>query len=176
MESIMGSPSEYLTRLRGALGKNSSANTDQEKKLIGDSGEFLTENLLDKLNVAWIKTVQHENVYSDVLRTNRVARPDYICRIGDGNFFLDSKHLSRSADQAEVISFSIGVDEHLRLKNAQDYFGLGVIIVVWDRTDTEFTYCFSELNTFSRPKIIHGRRCLEGDFCTSEFSALEFKI
>lgn len=172
----MGSPSEYLTRLRGALGKEANAWTDEGKKLIGDSGEFLTENLLDKLNVAWIKTVQHENVYSDVLRTCKVARPDYICRIGDGNFFLDSKHLSRSDVKGGVISFSIGNDEHSRLKNAQDYFGLSVIIVVWDRTDTEFTYCFSDLNIFSRTKTINGRSCLEGDFDAGEFCSLKFNI
>lgn len=172
----MGSPSEYLTRLRGALGKEASAMTDEGKKLIGDSGEFLTENLLDKLDVAWIKTVQHENVYSNILRKGKVSRPDYICRIDDDNFFLDSKHLTRSGENSGAISFSIGRDEHSRLKNAQDYFGLNVIIVVWDRTDTEFTYCLSDLDTFSRTKTIHGRICLEGDFSTSEVQSLKFNI
>ncbi|MCX2564816.1 hypothetical protein [Acetobacter thailandicus] len=169
----MGTPSKKLTKLRGLLGKKGYTNTGVGKKIIGDSGEFLTEALLDDINIPWIKTVQHENVYSSELKKNRVARPDYICRIDECNFFLDSKNLSSSGKNDNLISFSIRKNELLRLKNAEDFFKIEVVIVVWNRTDTEFTYAFAEFNTFSREKTINGCSCLEGDFNKDEFYVLK---
>ena len=160
----MGSPSDKLTRLRGELGKAANIFSDEGKKLIGDAGEFLTENLLDKSEVSWIKTVQHENVYSSILRESGIARPDYLVRFEADNFFLDSKHLSRTTSTRSEYGFSIGKTEHERLRKAEDHFEMPVLFIIWDRTDTKFTYLFTELNAFSTPKYISGRSCLEAIF------------
>jgi hypothetical protein len=163
-------PSAKLTRLRAMIGKTESAWTDQGRLLIGAAGQFLAESLFEKLESAWIKTVRHQNVYSAVLRDQvRASRPDYIVKIDEAACFIDAKNLSRTTDTTTNIGFSLGCDERDRLIAAGKYSGMEVLLVVWDRTDKDFTYGFAEPCMFDSSKIVFGRSCYEALFAPTDF-------
>ena len=170
----MATPSDKLSRLRGMLGKVADTATVGGISIIGSAGEFLAERLLDELKLAWIKTVQDQNVYSAVLRdTVKASRPDYIVKLDDDNIFIDAKNLSRTTDNGGTIGFSIGCCERDRLIEAEKYFGLSVIILVWDRSDSDFTYAFSVPSEFTSSKIVMNRPCYEALFETGAFHQLK---
>ncbi len=160
----MGTPSIDLTRLRGMLGKAANAMDLKGLKAAGDAGEFLTENLLDCIPLGWIKTVQHDNVYSSVLQQTRVARPDYLVRLEDTNFFLDAKNLKPTRKTATDFGFALGATEYSRLVNAENFFAMPIVLTIWDRADDEFTYTWATLSDFKTSIIIEKRPCLEGTF------------
>lgn len=158
-------PTNRLTRLRGMLAKAANGMDEPNRALIGAGGEFLTENLFDHVGWAWIKTVQHQNVYSAVLRdTVKASRPDYLVRIDGENFFCDAKHLSRSTNTGSQIGFAIEVRERDRLLAAEAYFNVPTLLVVWDRTDTRFTFTLAKPSSFASPISVTGRSCCEALF------------
>jgi hypothetical protein len=96
--------------------------------------------LLDSANIAWIKTVQHEKVYSVNLQAAKAARPDYLVRVDNENYLIDAKHLSQTSADGHHVSFAIGHSERDRLIEAGKVFDMPVLLIVWNRTDSIFSF------------------------------------
>ena len=109
-----------------------------------------------------------------MLRAKNVTRPDYLVRDEACNFFLDAKNLTPTCNSGAVLKFALGKNEHQRLKNAECYFKLPIVLMIWDRSDIAFFYCLSDLSAFNISTDFNKRDCLEASFNKSEFYRLSF--
>jgi len=161
---------EILKKIRANSGK-----TETNPKLIGISGEYLTQYLLDYYGIPWIKIDRSANIYSNnLICENNGKRPDYLISIDDNAYFLDSKFITIDCLE-NTRSAKISVDEVNKQKSTSKLYGIPALYIIWGRNMDDFQFVFEYVDNFISEKEVSKISYNFIDFNVNDFGCVKFE-
>lgn len=173
----MTHPSDPLTKIRGYIGKLQEINPrnrDAALQTIGLSGEYITQCLLERFGVRWMKFDQCKNTYSQNLVYDSFGkRPDYLISIDGQVAFLDSKFI-KLEDVSGGRRAKLEESEVSKQKVTSNLFGVPTIYIIWGRNLDGLRYVFEYVDNFTAT-VTEGTKVYRYvDFNDSDFTEMLF--